>query len=93
MTQRELVAHVAAAAGITKKLAAEVLGHAFTRIGEAVLVDHERIGIGGFGVFERRSRKARRILHPKTREPMRLPRSYAVGFSASKHQRIATKKS
>ena len=43
-----------------------------------------RVVVPGFGVFHRRSRKARRLLHPITKEPIRAPASLSIGFRCSK---------
>jgi nucleoid DNA-binding protein len=55
----------------------------FTTIAENAL-HGKSISIPGFGVFTRRTRKARRIINPQTHQPMDLPESVYVGFRCSK---------
>ena len=85
MTYPEFLAKMAERADITKKLAREVMAAAFDVLGSAAAT--ERIEVPGFGAFLPRSRKARFITNPVTKERMRLPRSRTVGFRASKELR------
>jgi integration host factor subunit beta len=55
----------------------------FGTIAEQVL-HGKTINIPGFGVFSRRTRKARRILNPHTHQLMDVPESTYVGFRCSK---------
>lgn len=41
-------------------------------------------GVPGFGTFHKRTRKARQVMNPATREMMQLPRTVSVGFRCSK---------
>ncbi len=41
----------------------------------------------GFGTFSRRTRKARRITNPKTKQPMNLGETWQLGFRPGKKLR------
>lgn len=68
---------------IPTKVAHRMLRSAFNVIAEEVL-HGRRVAIPGFGVFTKRTRKARRIRNPQTRELMELGESTTIGFRCSK---------
>lgn len=82
MTKAELVATVALRVHLTKKTTEEVLDALFDELGAAAA--RERISLPGFGVFRPGARKARAVTNPRTKERMRLPKSYGVKFSPAK---------
>lgn len=86
MTFHELTKAIAEHANITHKMAFEVVRQVFKEIGDDV-AEGGRVAIPEFGIFETRTRKPRRIRSPKTKELIRLPRSYTLGFRASKHRK------
>ncbi len=83
MTKAELVAKIAAEAGI-KKVEAERCVSAFVNALSEALEKGERIAIPGLGVFNVRERKARKGRNPRTGEPMEIPARKVVVFSAAK---------
>ena len=78
MKFEDLVDEVARKHRFTKAETAEVLESFFLALAGAVLSSPVRVA--GFGVFEPRSRKARAIMNPVTRERMQLPKLHTVGF-------------
>lgn len=85
MTLHQLVLAVASSAGITQKLARQVIRLSAIHIARACHRG-ERVDIPDFGVFERGSRKARRIRNLDGTE-MQLPRIESLKFRAAKAQK------
>ena len=90
MTKVELVAAVAANAGLTKKDAEKAVSAALDVITET-LQKGEKVSLVGFGTFEVRERKERLGRNPQTREPMTIPASKLPAFSAGKALKDAVK--
>ena len=68
MHKRELVACVAARTSLTQKQAREALD-AILEITTKALIDGDPVTLNGFGRFELREYKGRRVRHPQTRQP------------------------
>jgi len=68
MHKRELVARVARCTSLTQKQAREALD-AILEITTEALVDGDPVTLTGFGRFELREYKGRRVRHPQTRQP------------------------
>ena len=83
MTKVELIAAVAANAGLTKKDAEKAVTATIDVITET-LQKGEKVSLVGFGTFEVRERKERQGRNPQTREPMTIPASKLPAFSAGK---------
>ena len=81
MTKADLVNEIAQEAGITKVQAEKALS-AFTQSVTRGLAAGEKVTLVGFGTFATSRREARPGRNPKTREPMEIPASTAVRFSA-----------
>ena len=90
MTKVELIAAVAATAGLTKKDAEKAVSATLDVITEA-LQKGDKVSLVGFGTFEVRERKERQGRHPQTREPMTIPASKLPAFSAGKALKAAVK--
>lgn len=90
MTKVELIAAVAANAGLTKKDAEKAVSAALDVITET-LQKGEKVSLVGFGTFEVRERKERLGRNPQTREPMTIPASKLPAFSAGKALKDAVK--
>jgi DNA-binding protein HU-beta len=67
MHKRELIARVARRTSLTQKQAREALDAIFDITTEA-LIAGEPVALTGFGRFELREYKGRRIRHPQTRQ-------------------------
>jgi DNA-binding protein HU-beta len=83
MTKAQLVEMVANRSRLTKKSAAEFIDIVFNSIGDAVRSD-TRFSYPGFGTWSLRSRKARKIRNPQTREIIKLNASRTIGFRPAK---------
>ena len=90
MTKVELIAAVAANAGLTKKDAEKAVTATIDVITET-LQKGEKVSLVGSGTFEVRERKERQGRNPQTREPMTIPASKLPAFSAGKALKDAVK--
>ena len=90
MTKVELIAAVAATAGLTKKDAEKAVSATLDVITEA-LQKGDKVSLVGFGTFEVRERKERQGRNPQPREPMTIPASKLPAFSAGKALKDAVK--
>ncbi len=83
MNKSELIAEVAAKAGITKKDADAAVGAVIDVITEA-LTKGDKVQLVGFGTFEVRERGARTGRDPRNNEEIQIPASKAPAFKAGK---------
>ena len=83
MNKTELVAAVAAKAGLTKKDAERVVNATFETITES-LVKGDKVQVSGFGIFEAKTREARVGRNPRTKEAIQIPATRLPAFKASK---------
>ncbi|RKQ59094.1 DNA-binding protein HU-beta [Thermovibrio guaymasensis] len=79
MTRKDLIDKVAEEFGIKKKDAEAVVKFLFKEITEA-LKKGERVSIQGFGVFDLKEQKERKIRNPRTGEVIEVPRKKKVYF-------------
>ncbi len=82
MTRKDLIDKVAEEFGIKKKDAEAVVKFLFKEITEA-LKRGERVSIQGFGVFDLKEQKERKIRNPRTGELIEVPRKKKVYFRAT----------
>ncbi len=83
MNSSELVEAVAAATGATKADAKKIIDATFGTIGDAV-GKGEEVAVNGFGKFKLKLNAARDGKNPRTGEPLAIPASKGLGFSAAK---------
>ena len=83
MTKVELIATVAADAGLTKKDAEKAVNSAVNAITEA-LKNGEKVSLVGFGTFEVRERPERKGRNPQTKQEITIPASKLPAFKAGK---------
>ncbi len=83
MTKAELVAQLAAKAGISK-VAAEKAVNAFLSSVQEVLKKDGKLTLTGFGTFSVESRKARKGRNPRTGAQINIPASKVVKFRVGK---------
>ena len=83
MTKVELIAAVAADAGLTKKDAEKAVNSAVNGITEA-LKNGEKVSLVGFGTFEVRERPERKGRNPQTKQEITIPASKLPAFKAGK---------
>jgi DNA-binding protein HU-beta len=79
MTRKDLIDKIAEEFGIRKKDAEAVVKFLFREITEA-LKRGERVSIQGFGVFDLKEQKERKIKNPRTGELIKVPRKKKVYF-------------
>lgn len=83
MNKSELVAAVAASAGITQAKAAQVVAAVTDQIANAV-ARGENVSLIGFGTFLTRERSARTGKNPQTGAAIQIAASKTVGFKPGK---------
>ena len=83
MTKVELIASVAAEAGMSKKDAEKAVNAALAAITEE-LKNGGKVSLVGFGTFEVRERRERQGRNPQTKEPMTIAASKLPAFKAGK---------
>lgn len=83
MTKVELIASVAAEAGMSKKDAEKAVNAALAAITEE-LKNGGKVSLVGFGTFEVRERPGRQGRNPQTKEPMTIAASKLPAFKAGK---------
>jgi DNA-binding protein HU-beta len=83
MTKVELIAAVAADAGLTKKDAEKAVNSTIATITES-LKKGDKVALVGFGTFEVRSRPARKGRNPQTKKEITIPASKLPAFKAGK---------
>jgi nucleoid DNA-binding protein len=79
MTRKDLIDRVAKKFGLKKKEAEAIVKFIFQEIAETVKKG-ERVSIQGFGAFELRELKERKIRNPRTGEVVRVPKKEKVVF-------------
>ena len=79
MTRKDLINRVAEKFGLKKKEAEAIVKFIFQEIAETVKKG-ERVSIQGFGAFELRELKERKLRNPRTREIVKLPKKKKVSF-------------
>ncbi|MBO5078315.1 MAG: HU family DNA-binding protein [Oscillospiraceae bacterium] len=91
MNKTELIAAVAAKAGLTKKDAERVVNATIESITES-LVKGDKVNVSGFGIFEVKAREARVGRNPRTKETIQIPATKLPAFKASKTLKDAVAK-
>jgi DNA-binding protein HU-beta len=83
MKRDELLAKIAADAGITKKAAGEALNSFMEGIMKS-LAKGDKVSFVGFGTFDVSKRKARNGINPQTRKKIKIPARKVPVFRAGK---------
>ncbi len=78
----ELAKNVAKKAGVSQKVAREVIKAFLDEVVEQVNSGN-KVNLVGFGIFERRVQKARKAMNPKTKETINIPEKKKFVFRAS----------
>jgi len=79
MTRKDLIDKVAKEFGLKKKDAEAIVKFIFQEIAETVKKG-ERVSIQGFGAFELRELKERKVRNPRTGEETNIPERKKVVF-------------
>jgi DNA-binding protein HU-beta len=83
MNQQELVATIARETGVAKKVVNAILLVTLDEI-QAAVARGDKVILVGFGIFERRERRAREGRNPKTGKPMAVPATCQPAFRPGK---------
>jgi len=82
-TKKEIVKAISDQAGLTQLKTKEIVQQTFDAIVDT-LVEHKRIELRNFGVFEVKKRAARKARNPRTGERVFVPAKYVVTFKPGK---------
>ena len=91
MNKAELIAEVAAKAGLSKKDSEKAVNATLDTV-TASLESGEKVSLVGFGVFDVKEREARMGRNPKTKEEIPIPASRVPQFKAGKALKEAVDK-
>ena len=91
MNKTELIAEIAAKAGLAKKDAEKAVNTMMDVISDAMAAG-EKVQLVGFGSFETKKREARVGRNPKTKEAIEIPASVVPTFKAGKAMKDAVAK-
>ena len=91
MNKTELVAAVAAKAGLTKEQAANAVNAVFGTMSES-LTKGDKIQLVGFGTFEVRDRAARTGINPRTKQKIKIAATKVPAFKAGRALKDAVSK-
>lgn len=83
MNKKELTAKMSRDAGITSRQAEKAFNSVIDGIKDS-LKKGKRVIISGFGSFEVKARKARKVKNPRTGEVMNIPKKKRVKLNPSK---------
>jgi len=83
MTKKDIVRSIADKLAVPQVLIKKIIQGTLDAIIET-LVEHGRIELRNFGVFEVRRRKPRKAHNPKTGEAVKVPAKYVVAFRPGK---------
>lgn len=84
MTKKDIVRTISEEVGLTQQQTKEIVQKTFDAIIES-LVRERRIELRNFGVFEVKSRAARKARNPRTGEQVEVPRKHVVTFKPGKY--------
>lgn len=90
MTKEELIARMAATAGVTK-VAAGIALNTFTDAVTTSLKKGKRVSLVNFGTFTTGKRRARTGRNPRTGAPLRIPATRVARFVPGKALKSAVK--
>ncbi len=90
MTKEELIARMAATAGVTK-VAAGIALNTFTDAVTVSLKKGRRVSLVNFGTFTTGKRRARTGRNPRTGAPLRIPATRVARFVPGKALKSAVK--
>jgi len=90
-TKKEIVKAISDQTGLTQLKTKEIVQMVFDAIVDA-LVEHKRIELRNFGVFEVKKRAARKARNPRTGERVDVAEKYVVTFKPGKRmeERVRT---
>lgn len=88
MNRPDIVAHVAARSGISKRAAGDAVDAFLASVLRAV-AHGDRVSFPGFGTFERRVRSPRAARNPRTGAPIRVPATPVPAFRPARAFRDA----
>ena len=90
MTKTQLIAKIAAACGVSKRLAGDMVNCFVDTVIAGVKKDGE-VRIQGFGTFKVSHRKARTGVNPRTGASIKIPAMKIPSFKAGKGFKMAVK--
>lgn len=91
MTKTELISAVSEKAGLSKKDAETAVKAIVSAITDS-LSEGDKVSIVGFGTFEVRDRKEKKVINPQTKKMMTAPASKAPAFKPGQALKNAVNK-
>ncbi len=91
MTKKDIVRTISEEVGLTQQQTKEIVQKTFDAIIDSLLRDG-RIELRNFGVFEVKSRAARRARNPRTGEEVTVPKKHVVTFKPGKYMEAIVQK-
>lgn len=92
MNKTELIVLMAQRAGVTQKVAEDVLTSFVSIVSETLGDKNEKVVVTGLGTFEVRNREQRLGKNPRTGEVIHVPAQKSPAFKAGKSLKAAVKK-
>ncbi|HVS36589.1 MAG TPA: HU family DNA-binding protein [Gemmataceae bacterium] len=86
MTKKDLATAISEELGITSLMALQAVQRVFDGITET-LVEHGRIELRNFGIFQVRKRKPRKARNPRTGENVKVPARLVVVFTPGREMK------
>ncbi|MEO2082743.1 MAG: HU family DNA-binding protein [Desulfurobacteriaceae bacterium] len=83
MTRNEVAEIIAKELGVSKTRADKALAKAFMAIAEE-LQNGGKVSLSGLGTFYWKEKKGRRLIHPRTKEEIRIPNRFVLRFEPTK---------
>lgn len=83
MTKKDIVRTISEEVGLTQEVTKKIVQRTFDSIIEALVRD-KRIELRNFGVFEVKSRAARKARNPRTGQQVDVPEKHVVTFKPGK---------
>ena len=87
MTRKELAERLSKEFGLTKKLSEEIVKFLFTAMTEELL-SGGKVVIQSFGTFYWELAKEREVVHPRTKERIRIPQRYKLKFEPARALKV-----
>lgn len=87
MTKKDIVRTISEEVGLTQQQTKEIVQKTFDAIIES-LVRERRIELRNFGVFEVKSRAARKARNPRTGDEVIVPKKHVVTFKPGKYMEV-----
>jgi nucleoid DNA-binding protein len=87
LTRKELAEVLARELGVSKTRADRALAKVFKAIAKELQYG-KKVSIAGLGTFYWKEKRGRRVIHPRTKEEIRIPDRFVLKFEPTKKLRF-----